>query len=105
MKQEPKSAYSRDIIKRIKAAAKKQVEGCLSVCHIFPRAYCVAKPAPSCAIFAIPWQDAEKVIRKPEYSSYKTVYANVGNVQAGDWRAIAYVSTISSQQTYVIDLP
>ena len=105
MKQEPKSAYSRDIIKRIKAAAKKQVPGCLSVCHIFPRAYCVAKPAPSCAIFATPWQDAEKQVRKPEYSSYRTVYKNVENVQVGDWRAIAYVNTVTSGQTYVIDLP
>jgi hypothetical protein len=105
MKQELKSAYSRDIIKRIKAAAQKQVPGCLSVCHIFPRAYCVAKPAPSCAIFVIPWQDAEKQVRKPEYSSSESVYQNVKNVQVGDWRAIAYVSTVTSGQTYVIDLP
>jgi hypothetical protein len=105
MKQEPKSAYSRDIIQRIKAAAQKQVPGCLSVCHIFPRAYCVAKPAPSCAIFVIPWQDAEKQVRKPEYSSSESVYQNVKNVQVGDWRAIAYVNTVTSGQTYVIDLP
>ena len=105
MKQEPKSAYSQDIIKRIKAAAKKQVPSCRSVSHIFPRAYCVAKPAPSCAIFAIPWQDAEKLVRKPEYSSYETVYKNVGNVQAGDWRAIAYIATVFNAEPYVIDLP
>lgn len=100
-----KSAYSQDVIRRIKAAAKKQVKGCLSVSHIFPRCYCVAKPAPSCAIFATPWQDAEKQIRKPEYSSYETVYENVANVQAGDWCALAYVSTSTSGQSYVIDLP
>jgi hypothetical protein len=105
MKQEPKSAYSPDIIKRIEAAAKKQVKGCLSVRHIFPRAYCVAKPAPGCAIFVIPWQDAEKQVRKPEYSSSESVYQNVTNVQVGDWRAIAYVNTFTSGETYVIDLP
>jgi hypothetical protein len=105
MKQKPKSAYSRDIIKRIKNAAKKQVQGCLSVCHIFPRAYCVAKPAPGCAVFVIPWQDAEEQVRKPEYSSSETVHENVKNVQVGDWRALAYVNTRTSGQTYVIDLP
>lgn len=69
--------YSQAIIRRIKAAAKKQVKNCRSVCHIFPRAYCVAKPAPGCAVFAIPWQDAEEQIRKPEYSSYETVHQGI----------------------------
>ena len=105
MKQNPKSAYSRDIIQRIKDAAKKQVEGCLSVRHIFPRAYCVAKPAPGCAVFVTPWEDAEEQVRKPEYSSSESVYQNVKNVQVGDWRALAYVNTRTSGQTYVIDLP
>lgn len=105
MKQKPKSAYSRDIIQRIKDAAKKQVEGCLSVRHIFPRAYCVAKPAPGCAIFVKPWQDAEEQICKPEYSSSESVYQNVKNVQVGDWRALAYVNTRTSGEIYVINLP
>ncbi len=96
--------YSQAIIRRIKAAAKKQVKDCRSVCHIFPRAYCVAKPAPGCAVFAIPWQDAEEQIRKPEYSSYETVHQNVGNVKAGDWCSLAYVVAPSSSETYVIDL-
>lgn len=97
--------YSQAIIRRIKAAAKKQVKDCRSVCHIFPRAYCVAKPAPGCAVFAIPWQDAEKQVRKPEYSSSETVHQNVKHIQVGDWCAIAYIQTRTSGQTYVIDLP
>jgi len=96
--------YSKAIIRRIKSAAKKQVENCKSVRHIFPRAYCVAKTAPSCAVFAIPWQDAEEQIRKPEHSSYETVYQNVGNVKAGDWCSLAYVVSPSSAETFVIDL-
>lgn len=99
------SPYSKSIIRAIKAAAKKQVKNCQSACHIFPRAFCVAKTAPSCAVFAIPWQDAEEPIRKPEYSSYETVYQNVKGVKAGDWCALAYVVTPSSSETYVIDLP
>ena len=96
--------YSRAIIQHIKAAAKKQVKNCLSVSHIFPRAFCVAKTAPGCAVFAIPWKDAEEQIRKPEYSSYETVYQNVRDVQPGDWCAIAYVSTPSSGETHVINI-
>ena len=99
------SPYSQAIIRRIKAAAKEQVEGAKSVSHIFPRAYCVAKPAPGCAVFVIPWQDAEEQIRKPEYSSSETVYRNVQHVQVGQWHALAYVSTSSDGQTHVINLP
>jgi len=97
-------AYSREIIRQIKKAARKQVKNCLSVSHIYPRALCVAKPAPGCAVFATPWMDAEKQVRDPKYSSFETVYGNVSGVQFGDWCSLAYISTESCGQTYVIDL-
>ncbi len=98
------SAYSRAILKLIRDRAMK-IKGATSVNHIYPRAYCVAKPAPMCAVFVTPWFDSESQIRQAKYSSSNTVHNNVESVQVGDWCALAYVTTPGMGTTYVIDLP
>lgn len=109
MKTESKSAYSRDIIRQIKAAAKKQFPNCVSVRHIFPRAYCVAKPATGCAVFAIPAMDAEPQLKLlPSYplcSSSEVIHGeSVYGVNVGEWVSLAYLTTQNSGGTQVINL-
>ena len=98
------SAYSRGILNEIKGAALK-IKGATSVSHIYPRAYCIAKPAPMCAVFVTPWMDAEPQVRKPEYASSHTVGYGVEKVKVGDWCAIAYVTTPGCGTLWVVDMP
>jgi hypothetical protein len=85
--------YSRATLKQLRESALNNIKGAESVSHIYPRAYCVAKPAPLCAVFVTPWMDSEPQIRKAEYSSSHTVYNGVANVKVGDWCSIAYIVT------------
>ena len=98
------SPYSRKTLNAIEAAALK-IKDATSVCHIYPRAYCVAKPSASCAVFVTPWMDAEPQIRKPELESSHTVYYGVENVNVGDWCSIAYVVTPGNGTMWVVDMP
>ncbi len=84
-----KSIYTKEVIAWVRREAKKR--GAKSVSHIYPRAYCVAKPAPGCAVFVIPWMDSEPQVRDAEYSSSKSVYEGVEDVKVGDWCAFAYI--------------
>lgn len=87
-----KSVYSRAAIADIIKQGMK-IRGAKQVRHIFPRAYCIAKPAPLCAVFVVPWMDAEPQIRMQEYSSSDIVREGVEGVNVGDWRALAYVAS------------
>ena len=82
-----------------------KITGARQVRHIYPRAYCVAKPAPGCSVFVTPWMDAEPAIRTPVFSSSETVRENVTEVRVGDWCALAYVQTAVSGMMYAFPLP
>jgi len=81
------------------------IKGAKSAGHLYPRAYCIAKPAPLCAVFVTPWMDAEPQICTPEYSASHTVYVGVDDVHVGDWCALAYVVTDGVQQIHAFQLP
>jgi hypothetical protein len=82
-----------------------KIEGAIAVRHIYPRAYCIAKPAPRCAVFVTPWMDAEELVRNKEYSASVTVNEGSADVEVGDWCALAYVVRNGLQQTVAFKLP
>ena len=101
------SAYSVKMRKWVKDQAMS-LEGSITVCHIFPRAYCVAKPAALCAVFVKPWMDAEPQVRNERYKGYSgsvTVYEGAENVNVGDWCAIAYVVRNGLARNVAFKLP
>jgi hypothetical protein len=97
------SPYNQATIRHIRNLAKRNTSA-TKVCHIFPRAYCIAKPAPGCAVFATPWMDAEPQIRTTAYSSYRVVHSNVEDVKVGDWCSIAYLTKGFSNGMHVIEI-
>jgi len=97
------SPYSRKEIARVKAQAMK-IRGAKSVSHIFPRAYCIAKPAPLCAVFVKPWMDAEAQIRMEKYSASDVIHEGAEDVRVGDWCALAYVACDGHQRTVAFKL-
>lgn len=98
-----KSDYSQVSIKRIAALAMKTKDA-IAVSHIFPRAYCVAKPAPLCAVFATPFVDAEPQVRQEKYSAYECVYRGAEKVKVGDWCSLAYVRTPTTGGKCVVEI-
>jgi len=98
------SAYSVKMRKWVKDQAMS-LEGSIAVCHIFPRAYCVAKPAALCAVFVKPRMDAEPQVRNEKYSGSVTVYEGAENVNVGDWCAIAYVVRNGLARNVAFELP
>lgn len=85
-------AYTRTELKRLRQLTIAQTrERVLSVSHIIPRAYCVAKVAAQAAVFAVPAMDREPMVRKDEYVSVQN--ETCSEVQAGQWCSLAYVST------------
>ncbi len=98
-----KSAYSKDTLTWLRKKAMR-IKGAKSVCHLYPRAYCLAKPAPLCAVFLTPWMDAEPQVRNPQYSTSHLVYEGVQDVNPGDWCALAYVCTSSSGTLHAFKL-
>jgi len=98
------SAYSIKMRKWVKDQGMK-LHGSKSVSHIFPRAYCIAKPSPCCALFVKPWMDAEPLVRNKNDSSSDIVREGVNDVQVGDWCALAYVVRSGLQRTVAFKLP
>ena len=98
-----KSPYSKTIIAAIRAKAMQDIPLAKRIAHIFPRAYCVAKPAPCCAVFATPWCDAEWQMRRADVSASELVREGVARVEVGDWCAIAYVATPGCGQFWVVE--
>jgi hypothetical protein len=94
------SIYKRKSIAAIKAEAEK-THGATSVSHIFPRAYCVAKPEHfKCAVFAIPPCDAEP----QAYHRSNIIIENETAIKAevGKWYSIAYCVQPSGDQTFCV---
>lgn len=100
-----KTAYSTETLKWLRKNSMK-VEGAVRARHFYPRAYCVAKPSPLCAVFITPWIDSEPQVRSPEYSASHVVHEGVADVQMGDWCALAYVvQRCGTQQLHAFKLP
>lgn len=93
MKKREPSAFTRATITAIKAEAKKYHDA-TEVKHIQPRAYCIAKPAPLCAVFVTPPCDSEPQLRKPRLDESTLIQnGSASGVELGDWCSIAYVCT------------
>jgi hypothetical protein len=97
--------YTSGYISKIKAAAMKQVKNASDVRHIKPRAYCIAKPAPCCAVFVTPPQDSEEHLRGIQNSTAETCHENVTHCEVGKWYVLAYVCTPGCSQIHVINVP
>jgi len=78
-------------VRQLRAIAKTIKPGVIAVAHVFPRAYCVAKPAAHCAVFAVPPQDREPQVRDDPWATVQNESAK--DVKHGDWCALAYIST------------
>lgn len=74
----------------------------VSVSHITPRAFCVAKTHTNCAVFAVPTCDREPQVSQSQYTTVQ--HKSCADVQTGDWCAIAYVMTQSSGQPVVLEI-
>lgn len=98
------NAYSKKEIARIRAIAAKIVPDVRKVCHVFPRAYCIAKPAPCCAVFVTPWMDAEPQVRDEVFSASRVVHEGSTQVKVGDWCSLAYVAKTGCGQVVVIEI-
>ena len=97
--------YSRAEIDRIRKLAM-QVVGCRTARHIYPRAYCIAKPAPGCIVVLTPWMDSEPQIRSKPYSAAVIVReGDVADIDVGDWCSVAYVITSGSGMPYAFVIP
>lgn len=72
------------------------------VSHITPRAFCVAKTAGYCAVFAVPTCDREPEVGENPFTTVQ--HKSCLEVQTGDWCALAYVSTQSSGQPVVLEI-
>jgi hypothetical protein len=83
----PRSASVREL----RAISKTCKPGVIAVSHILPRAYCVAKPAAYCAVFAVPACDREPQVRDDPWATVQNESAR--DVKHGDWCSLAYVST------------
>ena len=76
---------------RIKWERIRRKYGATRVRHVYPRVYCVAKPAPLCAVVVSPWQDAEIQIREPQYSSSCIIQHDSAKIaEVGGWYSLAY---------------
>lgn len=82
---------SASAVRELRAIAMRMKPGVISVAHILPRAYCVAKPAAYCAVFAVPPQDREPQVRDDPWATVQNESAK--DVKHGDWCALAYIST------------
>ena len=81
-----------------------KIKGAREVCHIYPRAYCIAKPAVCCAVFVTPRCDAEVYLTKFDNATVQTIHEGVADVNVGDWCTLAYVVTSGCSETHVIKI-
>ena len=98
--------YSKRYLAAIKAAALAQVPGSVKVLHIRPRAYCVAKPAARCAVFATPPEDSVELIRGTQNATAQISHdwPDSLDVKVGGWYCLAYVCKPGCSTTHVIDV-
>lgn len=87
-------------IRELRAIAKTCKPGVIAVSHVFPRAYCVAKPAALCAVFAVPTQDRQPLVHDKPCVVIQN--GSAAGVCLGDWRSLAYVSTRTCGEPVVL---
>jgi hypothetical protein len=99
-------AFTRAELARLKSLADvakfNAWDKVVSVSHITPRAFCVAKTRTNCAVFAVPTCDREPQVSQSHYTTVQ--HKSCADVQTGDWCAIAYVMTQSSGQPVVLEI-
>lgn len=87
MKKNHLKDYSPEFILRLKALAKKL--GAEDIAHILPRALCIAKPTPHCAVFSVPPQDREPQIQT--HTELMVENASAAKAEKGSWHSLAYL--------------
>jgi len=99
-------AFTRVEMARLKALARAAAlnawDKVVSVSHITPRAFCVAKTHPQCAVFVVPPCDCEQQVSRSQYTTVQ--HQSCADVQTGEWCALAYVMTQSSGQVIVLEI-
>lgn len=83
------------------------------VTELIPRAYCVLKPAPGCAAFAMPHLDCRAHLATEDnakYNSGVTIHALNDNkcvydLLQGDWSTLVYATTKTSGLWYCTPKP
>lgn len=90
--------------KAVVAYAKSIGKEVVSVRHIHPRAYVLARPASCCLVVATPLCDAEPQIRNsPMRQDGSTiVHCFDGDLLPGDWCSVAYVNTKTSGEQIAV---
>lgn len=85
---------------------RRRIPGGVEFIDVIPRAYCVAKPAPSCAVFVTPPMDYRKHLVNPKDWKYNEAVTidfhgddSVGSVQIGDWRTLVFASFMGGHTT------
>lgn len=96
-------SYTQAALKRIVQLAKKKYPTATSVRHIRPRAYCIAKPAPCCAVFVTPPCDSEPLVRAFVNATAEIIHDGVSEIQVGDWCVLAYICSPGSQEDCVVE--
>lgn len=105
-KQTHAPAYTRKEIVRLREIGMKypvnKWSKVVSVSHITPRAYCLAKPAACMAVFAVPPADNEPQVKNHVCTVVQNESAST--VKLGDWCSLAYVSTSTCGQPVVLEV-
>lgn len=86
--------------KRLRSQARRLYPKATAIRHIHPHAYCIAKPAPYCAVFAIPPRDREPQVVEDREVLIQNM--TVADVKLGDWCGLAYIVNSSDQGKVVI---
>ncbi len=101
MSETKSNVYSRGALSALKRLGMR-VKGAVSVHHLYPRAYCVCKPAPLCAVVLHCPDDSE--VQIPDDYADDIIREGAEKVKKGDWCATAYVSTATCQTQYIFTL-
>lgn len=96
--------YKPEVLKKIIQAAKRQIPGAKHVLHLKPRAYCIAKPASSCAVFVTPPRDAVDHLQDSQNVTSYVVREGSARCEVGKWYVLAYITTPHGSDHYVLDL-
>ena len=93
--------YNRDCLSALKRLGMK-IKGAKMVSHLYPRAYCIAKPAPGCAVLIRPPADSGIEIF-PECSG-DIIWEGATEINVGDWCATAYVVEDTRSQSHIFTI-
>ena len=97
------SEYTKASIALLKVKARRLVkDDKAKVVHIHPRAYCIAKPAPYFAVFAVPTCDREPQVAADAWDVVSN--QSCADVKTGDWCSVAYISTRAGGDCHVLQI-